>query len=342
MRDAVLIISPPDDLHARVISCVLNSQCGQAAIIWDSGSIPAESHASFHLTDEELDFEIRTSDGKVRLDSLRSVWWRRPGNFRLDNKVKEAKVREFCLRECSSFLRGVLSTAHIPIVNDPTAQSDAARKPMQLLVAKRLGLTIPLTLMSNSPQEIRSFWERLSGNCIYKAFTPPSDELAETRSLTEQDLCYLDRVQHAPVIVQERIEKGCDVRVNIFGEQVFAASVTTHIPQAELDWRLDLLAAWSEHKIPDEISEKLVLLMRTLGLHYGCIDLRQRPDGTYVFLEVNPAGQFLFIEVATGQPLARSFAELLLQPGMAMSRPSTYTANSATSRDYATQGIVSK
>jgi hypothetical protein len=62
---------------------------------------------------------------------------------------------------------------------------------------------------------------------------------------------------------------------------------------------------------------KLLSLVRALGLHYGCIDLRQRPDGTYVFLEVNPAGQFLFIEIDTGQPLTRSMAELLLRPGIA-------------------------
>ena len=334
MKDAVLIISSPDDLHARVVSSVLNSQCGQTAIIWDSGSIPAEDCASFRLTEKTSYFEIETSDGKITLDSLRSVWWRRPGNFRLDEGIKGAKVQEFCIRECSSFLRGVLSTLCVPIVNDPTAQTDAARKPMQLLFAKRLGLTIPLTLMSNSPQEIRSFWERLSGNCIYKAFTPPTDALAETRSLTEQDLQYLDQVRHAPMIVQERIEKGCDVRVNVFGEQAFAASVTTHIPQAELDWRLDMLATWSEHKIPEDVSEKLLLLVRTLGLHYGCIDLRQRPDGTYVFPEVNPAGQFLFIEVATGQPLARSFAELLLRPGVAMSPP-RLTNQSRAPGDYA-------
>jgi glutathione synthase/RimK-type ligase-like ATP-grasp enzyme len=320
---AVLIVSSPDDLHARAISSALNSEFGQPAVIWDTGTIPAESHASFHLAETDSEFEVETPDGTLNLNSLRSVWWRRPGDFRLDKGVKETKVQEFCVRECSSFLRGALSALQVPIVNNPAAQGDAARKPKQLSIAKRLGLTIPVTLMSNNPQEIRSFWERLSGNCIYKAFTPPSGELAETRPLTEYDLGFLDQVRHAPIIVQERIEKGCDVRVNVFGQRVFAASVTTHIPQAELDWRLDILAAWSEHKIPDDISEKLILLVETLGLHYGCIDLRQRPDGTYVFLEVNPAGQFLFIEVATGQPLARSFAELLLQPGVGMPHQTT-------------------
>ncbi|HEY5742033.1 MAG TPA: hypothetical protein VIS99_05775, partial [Terrimicrobiaceae bacterium] len=60
---------------------------------------------------------------------------------------------------------------------------------------------------------------------------------------------------------------------------------------------------------------KLISLLRALKLHYGCIDLRRRPDGGYCFFEVNPSGQFLFAEIDTGQPLLRSLAELLIDAG---------------------------
>jgi len=52
-------------------------------------------------------------------------------------------------------------------------------------------------------------------------------------------------------------------------------------------------------------------LMRRLGLVYGAIDLRLTPDGRYVFLEINPAGQFLYVEQQTGQPIAAALAALL-------------------------------
>ncbi len=68
------------------------------------------------------------------------------------------------------------------------------------------------------------------------------------------------------------------------------------------------------HALPVDLSERLVELLRTLGLHYGCIDLRQTPEGEYVFFEVNPSGQFLFAEIDTGQPLLRVMAELLYDP----------------------------
>jgi len=45
---------------------------------------------------------------------------------------------------------------------------------------------------------------------------------------------------------------------------------------------------------------------------YGAIDLRLTPEGRYVFLEINPAGQFLYIEYATGQPIAAAIARKLI------------------------------
>jgi hypothetical protein len=320
MKNTVLIVAPSDDLHAQAVSSVLNSQLGALAVIWDSGAVPADDALSFRLTESRIGFQIKSSGGNIALDSLRSIWWRRPKNFRLDDGVTDHKVRQFCLRECSAFLKGILNAIDVPILNDPTAQPAAARKPLQLTVAQRVGLAVPKTLMSNDAEEIRSFWEKLEGNCIYKAFTAAPDELTETRRLTEEDLKHLGKLRHAPIIAQEKIEKGIDIRVNIFGESVFGASVITNIPEAELDCRLDLTATWKAHTLPDEVAEKLILLLRRLGLHYGCIDLRQQPDGTYVFLEVNPAGQFLFIEIDTGQPLTRTFAELLLQPTFPMAK----------------------
>ena len=262
--------------------------------------------------------EIKTTDGYIFLDSLSSIWWRRPVKFRLDDGVTDPEVQDFCLRECDHFFKGVLNSTEIPIINSPIAES-AARKPLQLKVAQKVGLKIPKTLMSNDPEEIRAFLKRMGDKCIYKPFTSPTWQVAETRVFTEEDLKYLDKLRHAPIIVQEKIQRKLDIRVNIFWENVFAASTSASVAGAEVDWRLDVTTKWEEHILPSEISKRLILLLRMLGLHYGCIDLIQQPDGTYVFLEVNPSGQFLFIEMDTGQPLSKTLAELLLHPKAAYS-----------------------
>ena len=268
----------------------------------------------FILSENNVEFRLKTSEGTLSLNNIRSIWWRRPSKFRLDNSVTDPNVRAFCLSECEAFFKGVLSSIDTPIINNPFAESLAMRKPLQLTMAQKIGLGIPKSIMSNNPMHIRNFWESHGGRCIYKVFTSPFWTFSETRLLTKEDLKDLDKLRHAPIIVQEKIEKGRDIRVNIFGDKIFAASVKTRVPGAELDWRLDLTAKWEEHILPNVMGNRLRLLLDNLGLHYGCIDLIQQPDGAYMFLEVNPSGQFLFAEVDTGQPLLRSLAKLLVYP----------------------------
>ena len=54
--------------------------------------------------------------------------------------------------------------------------------------------------------------------------------------------------------------------------------------------------------------------MTSLRLAYGAIDLRRTPEGDYVFLEINPAGQWIFVEEKTGQPMTDAMAKLLAAP----------------------------
>ena len=51
--------------------------------------------------------------------------------------------------------------------------------------------------------------------------------------------------------------------------------------------------------------------MDELNVQYGTIDMKLREDGEYVFLELNPQGQFLYMEIKTGLPITRAMAEFL-------------------------------
>jgi glutathione synthase/RimK-type ligase-like ATP-grasp enzyme len=167
--------------------------------------------------------------------------------------------------------------------------------------------------MSNDPERIRSLWRDTADRCIYKTFTAPAGRPAETRRLTETVLADLDTLRHAPIIAQELIE-GSDLRVTVIGERLFAAAACTRLPEGRVDGRLDRSVTWQAHDLPGATRDRLIRLVRALHLDYGCIDLRQRPDGRCVFLEINPAGQFLFIEIDTGQPLTETLTELLIAP----------------------------
>jgi len=249
--------------------------------------------------------------GGHRLADFASVWWRRPGDFGVSDNMPDEASRRFAIRECDSFLRGALLATDVLVINDPVDQYRAAYKPVQLSDARRAGFSIPQTIMGNDAGAVRDFWNHHNGQCVYKTFRSFIKGFSPTRMLDGEAMSLLDALQHGPVIVQELVPKGIDVRINVFGREVYAAEVAADDSVAAIDWRLDPMAVWTPHDLPSELVEKIYKFMCAMRLRYGCIDMRLRPNGEYVFFEVNPAGQFLFVEMMTDQPLSAAMARLL-------------------------------
>jgi glutathione synthase/RimK-type ligase-like ATP-grasp enzyme len=308
------ILAPLNDPHALAVSSFLHRDFDADVVVIDVADFP-----SSHRIDLQVGYGawlchtgIGSEQIRTDLRSLQAIWVRRQAQPVISERVTDLKVRDYCRRESEVFFKGILSSLSIPLVNDPEYERKGSRKPFQLSVALECGLIIPKTLMSNNPNEVRQFCREIGCPSIYKPFTAPSWCIAETRVMSPDDLEHLESLDCAPIIVQEKIELLKDVRVNIFGENVFAAEVTRRRPEADVDWRMDLTATWAHHTLPENICSRLRRVLAVLGLDYGCIDLRQRPDGEYVFFEVNPSGQFLFIEVDTGQQLSHAMARLLI------------------------------
>jgi len=92
---------------------------------------------------------------------------------------------------------------------------------------------------------------------------------------------------------------------------VFAARLTTHKEEAKIDIRRDLTCDIEPYDLPRHIDDKIRRLMSRLQLRFGAIDMRMNPRGEFYFLEINPIGQYLHIEVMTHQPITSSLAALL-------------------------------
>jgi glutathione synthase/RimK-type ligase-like ATP-grasp enzyme len=117
------------------------------------------------------------------------------------------------------------------------------------------------------------------------------------------------------VIFQEFVDAEADVRVTVVDGEIFAAEIDARGTRNELDWRVDTdRADIRAVEIPADLAARLLAMMAELRLCYGAFDLRRRRDGEHVFLEVNPAGQWLFVELRTGQPISEAVARSLCRP----------------------------
>jgi glutathione synthase/RimK-type ligase-like ATP-grasp enzyme len=231
----------------------------------------------------------------------------------LPSEIRRPSHQQFALTESHEAFSGLWHCLRAFWVNPPLKDEAAHRKAYQLLTARRIGLATPRTLISNDPVEVRSFVEKQgAGKTIYKSFSATQQEWRETRLLKADELEKLDNVRFAPVIFQEYIEAVYDIRITMVGDEIFAAAIHSQQTSYKVDFRMDIANASVEAvELPSQVADGLRRLMCQLGLIYGAIDMRLTPQGRYVFLEVNPAGQWLFVEEKTGQPIAASLASLL-------------------------------
>jgi glutathione synthase/RimK-type ligase-like ATP-grasp enzyme len=254
----------------------------------------------------------RPGEGQLDLDAVRAVWWRRPGAFGLPESLRDPAHRRLAQSEANAAFQGLFAAMEALWINEPTLDAVASYKPYQLALAQRLGLEIPHTVMTSDPEEAREFWRVCQSDVIYKQFIALPDAWWETRRLGDAETkATNEAIRLAPVIFQRHVVAIADLRVTIIGDEIFAAAVNLSDLEYDVDVRMNLNAKHVAHDLPDDVADKLRGLMHRLGLIYGAIDLRLTPDGRYVFLEINPAGQFLYVEQQTGQPIAAALAARL-------------------------------
>lgn len=306
----ILILSSHEDLHAQAVAQTLTSM-GEAHRMVDLREFPTRMQLNMRYGDTS-DFELVFADAaRIHLRDVKSVWWRRPQMFVPDERIQDAAHRQFVLSESATAFQGLWQCGQALWINDPHKDAAASHKPWQLELARRVGLHTPETLITNDPDEARAFWDAHDGRVIYKGFIASLHAWRETRVLQQAERTLAESVRFAPVIFQEFVPGIADLRVTVIGDQVFAAAMTLKPEDYAADVRMNLHNNYQAHELPEDLRSKLLTFMRTLGLEYGAVDFRLTPDGEYVFFEVNPAGQFLYVEHATQQPITQALANRL-------------------------------
>lgn len=305
------IISHPGDDHAIAVMRVLIGR-GETVQLIDTGQFPRNLSISLEFTGRYRRLMVSREGTEIDLEALRAVWWRRPQPYTLDEGIAP-DTAQFAYSECHEAISGAWHALDCAWVNHPGADEIAHHKPYQLALAPRVGLEIPDTLVTSDPVAARAFIDRGNGEAtIYKTFLAQESNWRETRLFGEAELAILDQVRLAPVIFQRFVGAQSDLRITVFGDEIHATEITSATDGYKFDYRTDLARTiMTATTLPADVSEAILRLMRALGLTYGAIDMRRTEQGRHVFLEVNPSGEFLFVEERTGQNLADAMARLL-------------------------------
>lgn len=309
----VLIVSVTDDLHALCIRRALRSR-GVPCVLFECDQMSAGNTVELDLGPDGSCRSARvamTRDGvEVDVAAINVIWWRR---VRADQQLPAARptAHQIALvnNDCRGSLEGLLRTAFRgKWVSDPAATDLASNKIKQLAVAASCGFRIPETLVTQSADAVRSFSDRLAGRVIVKPVVGAAGPLLFTQFVSDVD--QLDPASFAvcPAVYQEYIPGTSHIRLNCFGDRSYGALIETNA----LDWRPNLNVPISEWSVPESLHRRVRAVLDQLGLEMGIIDLKLTPAGEIVWLEVNPQGQFLFLEGTAGMPLSSHFADFLM------------------------------
>jgi glutathione synthase/RimK-type ligase-like ATP-grasp enzyme len=178
---------------------------------------------------------------------------------------------------------------------------------LQLTAASQCGFRIPKTLITQNPSDVKAFYDELGGKIIVKPVVGTAGPLLFTQFVSEMHLSSSDSIRACPAIYQEYIPGTRHIRLNCFGSRSFASSIET----SDLDWRPNLTVPLAKWEVPIELHKRVRQVLDSLELEMGVLDLKETPSGEMVWFEVNPQGQFLFLEGLTGEPLTEYFADYL-------------------------------
>jgi glutathione synthase/RimK-type ligase-like ATP-grasp enzyme len=310
----VLIVSHGRDTHAGAVRAEL-SELGADHFVFDLGTLPQQAMLTLDYEPVEPVATYRhEAAGSIDVSAFGAVWWRRPQYVDLSH-VEDDAARIFSEGEWDEALAGLWPMLDAFWINEPHTDRRASRKAWQLKEAKRMGLPIPRTAITSDPDVARAFVESCGGpeKTVYKSFSATYAAWRETRRMRPEELDVIDMVRVAPVIFQEYVPAGVDLRITVIGDEVFPAAIQTEETDYQADFRMSLGRGVRivPDTIPDDLHRGLLALMRRLGLVYGAIDVRRTPSGDHFFLEINTAGQWLFVEQETHQPITRTLAESL-------------------------------
>lgn len=309
----ILIVSELDDYHSIAVKNELD-KIGFNTLIFDNSDFPQKCSIYYELGTSPI--INHTLLGTIDLSKVKSVWWRRPKTYLMPKEMKHPTIRKFSISECSQTFKGMLINTAQLFMNDIGNSKKASLKLLQLDKAKKLGLVVPKTIVTTNPQQAISSIKKYGRNFVYKTFTGCDFGIFETRILdinNQSEIVALTSLEFCPMIIQEMIDGEYDIRATVVGEQVFSGKIMFKEGRHPVDGRIDRVPI-NKCELPQDISDKLVRMTKELGLFYSAIDLRFSKDKGYVFFELNPEGQFLWIEIETGLKISQAIAEFLCKP----------------------------
>lgn len=308
----IVIFTARNDLHALAVYDRIMKVGSRKCVIVECDRVAQGNNISYRVGGGAKFDRVRAHNGElISLSDASLIWLRRiRANQVLDYPLDDDEGFEIVNNDCRGALSGLLQCEfNGKWFSHPEASFRASDKIYQLAVAEKCGFAVPKTLVSQSYEDISNFFDECSGRVIVKTVVGVNEPFLQTKRLNDPAEFSAEAYAASPAIYQEYVEGETHLRILSFGGRSLCGLIRT----TDLDWRPNLNVDISAWKIPDREQSLINRVLDALGLTMGVIDIKVTSRGEYVWLEVNPQGQFLFLEPLTGIGFIQEISDFFIQ-----------------------------
>lgn len=267
-------------------------------------------------------YAFRSDLFSLKLETITSVWYRRPGVPNISERVP-ADLRTFALEEYNELSRCLQGIAPPQCfwMNHPHNNAIAENKLVQLAFMRRFKTLFPHTVVTNDPDMAWRFYQEEQQLVCKSMRQGIFTQASETRGiytwllppgLSREDFA---GVAYCPTQLQQWIPKRADIRTTVVGDHIISVRIDSQmLRDTSVDWRTERLQELPHSEIgtPEQVASFIGCLMSSFHLHFAALDFVESIDGSWYFLEVNPNGQWAWLEQLAGVRIAEAIADTLI------------------------------
>lgn len=254
----------------------------------------------------DTQWSITCDEWKLEKEELSSIYYRKPRLPRLDEY--ELDYRNMIAKDIIAVVNGIVDDFDGKVLTKPYILRKTENKIYQLLYAVKNGLLIPNSFIGNSNE----YAERYSNiKSIIKPITTGKivnkniSELYQTNYFSDLN----EDITLTPIYLQEYEDKKYEVRLTYINGKAFTVRIDS---EDKLDWRKNYSGLkYSIVECPIYIENVCLRLLKDFDLQYGAFDFIVNKKGEWVFLEVNPNGQWQWLEQELQLPISREIISFL-------------------------------
>lgn len=265
---------------------------------------------------------------------INSVWFRRPNHntqsFYSDfeyHGTYPKNILRYALKQRADVFWEYLGYKLETQIHQGSFKTFELNKPIVMQEAERLGLNVPKTLITNSKEELKTFFNSCNQKIITKSLHEIIPEYKHPTEDTNTQLSFhqyttlIDNLNDtpnifAPSLFQECIDKEYEIRTIFLNGVCYSACIFSQLNEhTKIDMRnrdANTPTRYIPYQLDISIENSITALMEQLGLDYGAIDIVKGIDGHYYFLEINPVGQYGDVSMQCNYYLNKKIAEHLV------------------------------